>query len=336
LKKGSADNDPWQITGESAIAVTNAVNHGTYYVSGGNSGEDPTGAVFTIPGAFPKGYNAFYAMKYEISEEAWAEFFSTLTDDQKSSRDITATTGKNSQGVVNRNTISWSGGDAATSRPDRACSFLSWMDLCAYADWAGLRPITELEYEKMCRGSCAPVAGEYAWGNTMITAAATLPAGNENGTETVLNASANACFGNTMFSQGDGGLGPLRCGIFAAASTSRRGAGAGYYGNMELSGNLAERVVTIGNAQGRSFAGSNGDGLLTVTTGHAGNATNTDWPGIDASPVNGVTGAAGAGFRGGDWSDDAAYLRVADRSRAALASAVRADTYGGRCARNAP
>ena len=31
-------------------------------------------------------------------------------------------------------------------------TYISWPDLLAYADWAALRPITELEYEKAARG----------------------------------------------------------------------------------------------------------------------------------------------------------------------------------------
>ena len=32
-----------------------------------------------------------------------------------------------------------------------ACNYLSVNDMLAYADWAGLRPLSEMEYEKMGR-----------------------------------------------------------------------------------------------------------------------------------------------------------------------------------------
>ena len=51
-----------------------------------------------------------------------------------------------------------------------AMNNLSWADLAAYLDWAALRPMTELEFEKVCRGTMPRVAGEYPWGDTTINA----------------------------------------------------------------------------------------------------------------------------------------------------------------------
>jgi len=38
-----------------------------------------------------------------------------------------------------------------------ACNLLSWWDGAKFAAWAGLRPMSELEYEKACRGPLKPV-----------------------------------------------------------------------------------------------------------------------------------------------------------------------------------
>jgi hypothetical protein len=38
----------------------------------------------------------------------------------------------------------------------------------------------------------------------------------------------------------------------------------GYYGALDLSGNIEEFAVTSGNTAGRSFTGINGDGALTM------------------------------------------------------------------------
>lgn len=284
--KSPSETDPWYIQGEDAIYVTDITANGFYYNSAGNTGENATGDEFIISDSFPKGYDAFYAMKYEITEDQWVDFFNMLTEAQKAARDITGSPGKGSDGVVNRNTVSWTSGDAATERPDRVCGYLSWMDICAYADWAGLRPMTELEFEKAARGKdVLPNNGEYAWVNTGITAAAAI-SGTEDGTETISTSGANACYGNNTFFGGDGGTGPLRAGIFATASSGRVHAGAAYYGNMEMSGNVWERCATVGNATGRSFQGTHGDGALDAATG---NATNSDWPGYaDGQGVNGA------------------------------------------------
>ena len=64
-------NNPFQITSEAAIPVGNTAGQ-LYYSSQG----DQTGP---IPAAFPKGYNAFYMMKYEITQEQYKDFLNCLT-----------------------------------------------------------------------------------------------------------------------------------------------------------------------------------------------------------------------------------------------------------------
>jgi len=334
--QGSGDPDPWYIDDNSGISVENVASNSYYYVSGGNAGESATGSEFIIPASFAKGYTAFYIMKYEITEGQWVGFFNSLTDSQKINRDITGAGGKNSDGVVRRNTVSWSAAsDAASLRPDRSCGYLSWMDLCAYADWAALRPMTELEYEKAARGKdILPVAGELPWGNTSVSAASNI-AGDEDGSETLSNASANVNYNNVTFSGGDGGEGPLRAGMFATATSTRQQSGAGYYGVMELAGNVWERCVTAGNEEGRAFLSTHGDGNLTTEAGHEGNATNASWPGYQDG--QGVSGASGSGYRGGSWFISTTnMLAVSNRSRAALSDNGRNNDSGGRCVRSAP
>lgn len=272
----------------------------------------------TLPAAFPKGYNAFYCMKYEISEGQWVNFFNMLTDSQKATRDITSNVngGKNNDGVVSRNTVAWTTGDATTAAPDRACSYLCWADGAAYADWAGLRPMTELEFEKACRGPLTPVANEYAWGSTAVTDITGFSGTDGSGTETASPANANCNLNN------DGILGPVRCGIYATGSSDRIASGATYWGIMEMSGNLWERPVTVGNTTGRAFTGALGDGKLDAS-GYA----NADyWPG---------TGAIGAGVRGGDLYNSSIFLRSSDRYVAAYGIGSRNGICGFRAGRPA-
>ncbi|MBI3602298.1 MAG: SUMF1/EgtB/PvdO family nonheme iron enzyme [Candidatus Omnitrophica bacterium] len=338
LNQGSADNNPWHIISENAIPVTNSASGSYYYVSNNNAGEYATGTSFNIAAAFPKGYAPFYVMKYELTEGQWVEFINSLgSSAQRANRDITDNEHKNSDTVMARNTISCAGSPlvCSTQRPWRPVSFLSWMDLAAFLDWDALRPMTELEFEKIARGPLLPVQGEYVWGTGDIAAAVHM-SGNEDGTETITDANANANYNNTTFSGGDASqgasyqIGPLRVGIFASNATTRVMAGASYYGVMDISGNLKERVVTIGNAAGGTFDGQHGDGVLSSMTGFEGNADTAHWPGLDAISGRGVTGANGSGFRGGSWSDSGNLLRISDRTEAALTLTEATASFGGR------
>jgi len=313
---GSAE--PYHITSETAINIGPV--EGYLWADGFIESS-------TLPSAFPKGYGGFYCMKYEISEGQWVDFFNTLTQAQKQTRDLTNTEqwlGKGGDEVLYRNTIAWSSGDASTMRPDRACNFLSWGDGAAYADWAGLRVMTELEFEKACRGDYY-VDDEFAGGT---------PAGNflqaingaENGTESIVPTApilTNCRYNGAILTGGDGGEGPVRCGIFATASSTREMAGASYYGIMDLSGNVEERTVTVANAAGRAFTGLHGDGLLK-NDGHADVAF---WP--DSTGV-------GGGYRGGSWDLNIADISVSDRHGAGTASSYRNYGYGFRCVRSSP
>jgi len=291
--------------------------------------------------SYPTGYNAFYIMKYEISQGQYRDFLNTLTRTQQNNRTASQTA---SQYVMsNSASVSYRSGirapasipsgaitfgcdldaDATFNESDDgewiACNYLSWMDVVAYADWAALRPFTELEFEKACRGGQTVVNNEYAWGDATVESATTSLA--NGGTTSEAPNQGNL---NYSSSSPDG---PYRVGSFADASSTRANSGAGYYGIMELSGNLWERPVSVMSSQTgttvSAFDGSNGDGSLSST----GFATNSNWPGADAQ---------GGGFRGGNWSHGATYARVSDRSVAASAYTNRIGNYGGRCARTSP
>jgi formylglycine-generating enzyme required for sulfatase activity len=331
FQQGSSDTDPWYIGSESAITTGTQAGSGTgvgetnseyRYVSNSNSGEDTTGAIFTIPAEFPKGYQKFYMMKGEISQGQWVAFFNTLTATQKSARDATSASGKNSDSLTYRNNVSWTSGDATL--PDQgggatyatvAMNFLSWADLTAYLDWTGLRPMSELEFEKAGRGPYRAVSGEYAWGTTSITGAtAVTNAGKPN--------EAPSSAANCVYNSGV--QGPMRVGAMAAGDATRVASGAGYYGAMDLSGNLWERAVTVGNSTGRGFNGAkHGNGV--VTSGGDGDVTT--WTG---------TVAGGAGFRGGHWNFGTLIASLSYRGGAANSQMGRFTYRGGRGVRSAP
>jgi len=305
-------------------AITVGTTSGNLYYALSTYAGDQTGP---IPATFPKGYAAFYMMKYEISQGQYADFLNILTSTQASTRY------PNSNGSY-RHTISGVYPNYSASRPDRACNYLSWVDLCAYADWAALRPFTELEFEKAARGVSVPTVNEYVWGSTSITASIDISGISEDGTETITTAGANCAYNNNAYTGGDAAgqsdvtpypytRGPLRCGIFATGSSTRVTSGAGYYGVLELSGNLWERPVSVGNPTGRAFTGGHGNGALDGT----GNANVTNWPGTDA---------VGAGHRGGNWNFGATHARASARYNAASPDAYRGYYFGGRVARTSP
>jgi hypothetical protein len=208
---------------------------------------------------------------------------------------------------LNNNGVAGEAADGQTI----ACNYLSSSDVLGYLDWAGLRPMTELEYEKSCRGTNPAVAGEYAWESTAISGATGLTNSGANN-EVASNAGSNVNYNNLL-------TGPMRSGTFAQAATTQVQAGAGYYGAMELSGNVWEDMVLIGNNAGRSFTGLNGNGALNVT----GDADVNFWPGINGNSVpgnanaayggvTGCTGYAGISFGGGTWNTNA-WITVSDR-----------------------
>jgi cysteine-rich repeat protein len=340
FQQGSGDTDPWYISSDDAISVTNAASDGFYYTStGSGTQESSTGSTFTIEAEFPVGYSAFYCMKYELTEAQYVEFWNNITASGQTKRDITGSP-KSSDGIVVRNTVSMSGGVGTTLREDRAANYVSLMDLFAYLDWMALRPMSELEFEKAARGPLSAVSGEYAWGTTNITAGVTFSGSPESGNVIFSTAGANAVYNSTTFSQGDDFLGstsaqgPVRVGIFATSSSDREESGAGYYGAMELSGNLMERPISVGNTTGRLFWPIHGDGLLsseTVPTDMVGNARQLGWPGTMHDGGNtGVTVATGTGTRGGGWNSTSGGLSISDRSDATTARTARLNRAGGR------
>lgn len=359
----SAPNSiPFEITSEAALGIDNAAGKlwGTSSTGSNSIGNAPEDLEATLAASFPKGVAAFYCMKYEISQGQYRDFLNTLTYQQQVSRTVTSPNSAAGTGALSSTNAFRSGidiqtpGDPTTFQPAVygcnlngntnynesgdgewiACNWLSWMDGCAYMDWAGLRPMTELELEKACRGNQAPVSWEYAWGNATTTSANAIANGGEaNETTNTLN--ANSVSNNNI-------QGPLRVGAFAGAATSRVHAGATYYGIMEMSGNLWERPVSIGNEAGRSFTGLHGDGNLV----REGNANVNFWPGINGNSTTtiantvfggtiGVTQAAGSCFRGGHWQNPVSVMPISARPSATVTQTARDSWYGFRGVRTA-
>jgi formylglycine-generating enzyme required for sulfatase activity len=305
----------YQISSENSFNVS-----GTY----NRTIDDPAGSA--VNASFPKGYDAFWIMKYEISQSQYAEFLNTLTYQQVESRtqdEVFSLIGKryvmSDQGYVyyrqaicftttgdkrlDKFGVDFNDNDIMDETNDGggiACNYLSLRDIMAYLDWAALRPLTELEYEKACRGTLSPILNENAWGNgSELQVGAIINSGLPN--EIASNSGVGLCnYGGAV------GNMPMRCGYAATNSTNRTRAGATYYGVMDMSGNLHEPYVSFYDnaANSNNFDGSYGDGELDAT----GFQNVSGWPAhAGDADVNHFIAKGGNSNRG------EAHLRISDR-----------------------
>lgn len=165
---------------------------------------------------------------------------------------------------------------------DVAMYMVSPRDLFAYAEFACLRPMTEFEYEKACRGSLQVQIDEYAWGDNITDffgkayMSGSVAGGGSltgyiydfaNGDERVgkdFNCGyTRLIFGNRNIPA------PLRVGCMADSTTTRHQAGASYWGVMNLSDNVAEICISAYSEIGRRFTGVHGAGQVDLRSGEA-------------------------------------------------------------------
>jgi formylglycine-generating enzyme required for sulfatase activity len=317
-----------------------------------------------IPNSYPKGFAGFYCMKYEITQKQYADFLNTLTTEQQKARtEQEPSSPRNTpcmvvssiltelekspdkkDSLLSRNTLrtktsansstpaTYGCNDNANDIFDeamdgswRAMNWLKWSDLAAYLDWAALCPMTELEFEKICRGPLSSVAGEFAWGTAFATNTNTLidnALHSESINEIAEPNAGLANFGVIVGATQKKIQGPLRSGFAAKYNSDRISAGASYFGVMEMSGNVWEQVINI-SEKACSFDGLPGNGELSAS----GFADVSTWP--DETGV-------GAGFKGGGWQS-AIFpvgswrdMAISDRYYIQLAPSTRRNTAGGR------
>jgi len=289
--------------GETAEVLNNRDAAGMYLNSPDDFNIDLPRA---LSAEFPKGYRAFYCMRHEITQQQYVDFLNTLSYAAQAARTVEKPSSAAGQ-VVNPNpskggpmrngiriavsgtpdsvvpvvyhrgsfvasgTLLKAGKPAVyeTGAPHVACNFIRHHDGAAFAAWAGLRPMTELEFEKACRGPLKPVPDEYAWGTDRIAGMdakggkyVLQNAGQPDETVTWEGDNGpDATHGNAPFMGTNEKLdGPLRVGIFAMPHSDRVSAGTSYWGILDLSGNLVEHAVSVGHPAGRTFVGNHGEG----------------------------------------------------------------------------
>jgi hypothetical protein len=292
----------------------------------------------TFNSNWPNGFNAFYIMKYELSQAGYRDFLNAapcyanyLLPERSDLTNGNYTTigarlfplGHRNNLYVNNNygtdvvgTKSNIFGTTYNGPADgewTACNFLFWSDAAAFLDWAALRPMTEFEYEKAANGPEPINYPQFASGTyfqvNVASGGVLFP--NTN-TETIAHSNLANNYLNTSETLING---PLRSGFAADNLSTRQSSGGSYYGVMELSGYLWEPVVTCANVAGRSFTGNLGDGSISGLSGRANQPT---WPGtqnVTTSP-NGAgeilkTNTAGISKKGGSFAESL-YSAISD------------------------
>lgn len=253
----------------------------------------------TIPAAFPKGVEEFYIMKYEPTQGQYVDFLNSLSEQQSHNRANFG--GKNY--YRERGSIEIKNGVYNAGYPNATCNFMSWDDAMAYADWAGLSPMTEFEFTKASRGTERPEDGwDFPWGsNSKLGIQRSI---SKNGELIMLNNWEESRLTDETKE------------VFAGS----------YYWVMDMAGSLWERVITVGDEKGRKFEGTHGDGYLS----DYGFATNEDWP-------KGIEETGGFGFRGGGfytfgryYHDFNPYSPISFRPYGGWSGGSRKNAYGAR------
>lgn len=283
---------------------------------------------------YPDGYAGIFVMKYEISQDQYVAFLNKLDPVQQRIRSVGAALDEMNPGdfVFGQKRVrpSARNGIILTTRSENgssfmfsnnlnqdtkyanqydgqtlACNFLSAEDMLAYADWIGLRPLSEMEYEKISRSPAAnyPFKGEYAWNSTFF--APITGVNNTGAREEQVDRSVNSRANANANDRNNRIGGPVRCGSFASGALDREMAGTSFWGIMELSGNLAEMYYNA-NDKGRAFRGVgsvyHGDGK--ISEGGTTDIASTIWPDHQDAFA----------LRGGCFNSDPALLATSDRT----------------------
>lgn len=295
--------------------------------------DDGTAFTGEIAAVYPKGYSGFYCMKYEVSQEQYVDFLNALTLSQQKNRVANGDFDRmlpgdyvfgslkrpnNRNGIVlmtkragavpavfgnnlTADKVFFADNDGQTL----PCNYLNPLDMLAYCDWAGLRPMSEMEYEKACRRlhPQLPEQGEFVWNfamgaNRVLSDSEIRNGGTER--EVLADYRKNVNNGGRL-------NGPVRSGAFATSQTNQLEAGATCWGIMEMGGNLSEMCYNAG-AAGKVFRTdhadyAHGDGSIADA-------------GTDIPAAYWPIAKEAFALRGGSFSSSDALLRTSERSAA--------------------
>ena len=311
---GNATNQPVQIT-----STTTNLTKEQY------GAQEQLGSNVALPSTYPYGYNRFYCMKYEVTCAQYVSFLNTLSYEQQlhKQQDMNWNTTPPTSAAGTSFMSSWgyrieikTPAISTTSLTpavyacdandngvyDEDCDGLGfsvalrqehWL---TYLEWAALRPMTEFEYEKACRGPLTPVSGEYAWGTTDIAQFQYTNANYGCSTDIQTYFALGLCNWQTgrMY----------RVGSAATANTDRVHAGATYYGIADMTGGTYERCVGGWGYDYSTFTTANGDGNINAD----GTCGNTIWNSMQYHNRGGsAQNGNGSQISSRNYSNDASY-----------------------------
>ena len=241
-----------------------------------------------LPGTFPLGYNRFYCMKYEVTTGQFVSFLNSLTYNQQLNlhQDPNNISPSSPMGSVFQDRFQYrieiaipgqsltaltpavygcdSNNNDVFDENDDSTGVgysMQWEHWLAYLDWAALRPMTEFEFEKACRGTILPVEGEHAWGSTWFNNVGSGSRVNPRTPQEVMNYAplGAANLGNQV---------SYRAGIFATSVSDRDHSGATYYGILDMTGGMYERAIGGWGHDYSAFTTANGDGNISNIARH--------------------------------------------------------------------
>lgn len=287
-----------------------------------NYQRDNLGSSVALPSTFPIGYDRFYCMKYEITAGQYVAFLNTLSYNQQlrmqrdyqanntppespagtefhcwpcgnnSARIVIATPGNNTSQIkpaVYANDLNTNGVYNEDEDGLGLPVVLNAKNIFSFLDWAAIRPMTEFEYEKACRGPLNPVSLEFSWGSTDF-----------NNNYNVSNYGSSSAT-NSVVSLGNSPMGTnrlYRVGMSATATSNRVVAGATYYGLSDMTGNVWESCIGGWSVDFSDFTSQNGDGNL-YENGQSYENGSTDmstW-----TPYKLIIKGGGANWQGTEW-----------------------------------
>jgi hypothetical protein len=284
-------------------------------------------------------------MKYEILQGVFVEYLNSLNYDQQAARikpsgntllpNQTAPIYYCNWGTLNvqtstPGTYNTKSAVFTTAYPHIPMGYMNWQDLASILDWSGLRPMSEFEYEKACRGNNGgtpntPIANEYPWGSTVLNGGAIGSVFGYNTSASITYSSYEGACRNWENN------GPIRAGFASTSTSNRSQSGATYYGIMEMAGNMWEQCV--GGGAGYDYS------IFSSTANGDGNLNNEGLANVNGWPLYGGT-TSGTTLKGGYFDSNWNFFQhqVSDRTyydgNSENRSTVRSEKIGGRGVRS--